>query len=123
MSIFGDVTHGEGPAPTGFNLGAFVLPGLFLLVYGRIGAFILLVASGILLGLLGAGGVLLGLIVTLGVAIYCGSNAKEIAWQTGRFATHDDLERSMRRWNIAALIVIVMLIGLLLLRVSAALGD
>ena len=104
-------------------MGAFVLPGVFLLVYGGIGAFVLLVASGILLGLLGAGGVLLGLIVSLDAAIYCGSNAKEIAWETGRFATHEDLERSMRRWNIAALVVICMLTALLLLRASAALGS
>ena len=76
MSILGDVTHGQGPAPTGFNLGAFVLPGLFLLVHGRIGAFVLWMASGILLGLLGAAGILLGLIVGLGAAIYCGMNAK-----------------------------------------------
>jgi hypothetical protein len=108
MSIFGEVTHGEGPAPTGFTLGAFLLPGVFLLAYGRFGTFIMFVASGILLGLLGAGGVLLGLIVSFGTAIYCGVNAKEIAWKTGRFATHEDLERSMGRWNMTALVLAVL---------------
>jgi hypothetical protein len=115
MSIFGEEVAGEGPAPTGFNWGAFLFSGVFLLGYGRVVPFVMLLLSGFLLPRLGGPGVFIATVLNLGISIYCGVNGNEIAWETGRFATHQELQRSMHRWNIAALVVVGILLALLII--------
>jgi hypothetical protein len=105
MSIHGEVSPELGPVPSGFNWGAFLFSGLFLLSNHRAGTFFLLILGSFLCGLMGEAGGIIAMLVGLIVALYCGFGAKQIAWETGRYTTYMDLERSMRRWNIAALVV------------------
>jgi hypothetical protein len=112
MTVHEEVSPELGPVPTGFNWGAFVFSGVFLLAYQRVGTFFLLVLIHILLRFLGTVGVLVSLFFGLVTSIYFGVEAKQIAWDTDRFKTYAELERSMRRWNIAALVFVVLLGGL-----------
>lgn len=104
MSIFhSEVTPEMGPVPSGFNWGAFLFPAIFLIFNRRVGTVLSLMFGGGILGaaLGDAGGFVLAL-VSLGLSLYCGFSAKEIAWDTGRYTTYAALEKSMRRWNVAA---------------------
>jgi hypothetical protein len=116
MSIFhGEASPELGPVPSGFNWGAFLFSSVFLLANRRAGTFFLLLLGSFFLGMLGEAGGVISMIVGLVVSLYCGFGAKEIAWETGRHATYADLERSMRRWNIAALVFAGILVVLFLL--------
>lgn len=87
----------------GFNWGAFMLTGLFLLWYGRLGTLCLLILLNVAISAIGLGP--LALVVGFLANLWCGIQASEIAWETGRFSSVAAVKRSMRGWNIAALIV------------------
>jgi hypothetical protein len=70
--------------------------------------------SGFLLPKLGGPGVFFATILNLGISIYSGANGNQIAWETRRFTTYEQLQRSMRRWNIVALIGVGIALALLL---------
>jgi hypothetical protein len=118
MSIFGDVVPGEGPAPTGFNWAAFLFAGLFLLAFRRFGLFLMWLIAGFLLPMLGGPGVFIATVLNLGVAVYCGFNGNQIAWETGQFDTHEELQRAMRHWNIGALVGVSIVLALLIWFIS-----
>src|SRR5207247_1210801 len=106
----------RGPVPSGFNWGAFLFTGIFLLFNRRVGTALLLMVGGAVVGgVMGDAGQFLVGIISLVVSLYFGFTAKEIAWATGRYATYAELDRSMRRWNIGALAVTGALITLLVL--------
>ena len=109
-----------GPVPAGFNWGAFMFPAIFLFANGRVGTAILLMIGGGVLGVITDGNdVILG-IASLIVSLFCGSVANQLAWETGRYRTYDELNRSRRRWNIAALVTVGIVVLLILL---AAIAD
>lgn len=114
MSFDEEASAELGPVPEGFNFGAFVFSGVFLLGYGRVGMFFLWLVVGGLLNLLGFFGALIASFLGLVFSIYCGFEAKQIAWDSDRFTTYAELDRSMRRWNIAALLFVVLLVALFL---------
>lgn len=88
----------------GFNWGAFLLTGPFLLWYGRIGTLCLLILLNVAISAIGLGP--LALIIGLMANLWCGTQASEIAWETGRFSSVAALKRSMRGWNIAAVVIV-----------------
>jgi hypothetical protein len=116
MSVQVHVAEEAGPVPSGFNWGAFLFTGIFLLFNRRIGTAILLGLGGaVASGLLGdSGGAVLG-ICSLLISLYYGFAAKQIAWETGRYETYAELERSMRKWNVGAFIVLGVLVVLVVL--------
>ena len=118
MSADIEVASETGPVPTGFNWGAFLFTGIFLLCNRRIGtALLLMLGFGLLNALLGGGdgaGVAIGLI-SLVVSLYYGFAAKQIAWETGRYKSYAELQKSMRHWNIGALSVMGVAVVLIVL--------
>lgn len=99
--------------PRGFNWAAFLFTPLFLFCNRRVGTGILLMLAGGIVGAITAGGAepiawLFGLLTSA----YFGSVGNQIAWDTGRYTSQATLKRSMRRWNIVAVIVLVLLIVL-----------
>lgn len=116
MSTQEVVASDLGRVPSGFNWGAFLFTGIFLLFNRRVGTALLLMIGGAVLGgIVGdSGGIVIG-IVSLLVSLYFGFAAKQIAWETGRYTTYAELEKSMRRWNIGSLIAAGALVSLVVL--------
>ena len=110
MSTQVEAMPDRGPVPGGFNWGAFVFPIIFLLCNRRVGTAVGLIALSVVISSLGDGGEIFSAILSFGVSLYFGATAKEIAWATGRYASYEELARSTRRWNIAALIVVAALV-------------
>jgi len=101
-----------GPVPRGFNWGAFLLTPLFLLWYGRIGMALALFAVSLISSLMyrGACLIVLALPVALVAGLYFGIHANEVAWETQRFENYTALKKSMLRWNIAGVLLVVLLV-------------
>ena len=101
-----------GPVPSGFNSGAFLFAPVFFLWYRRAGlallGFALNAAPLFLLG--GPCGVLLAPPLSLALGVYAGFHANEVAWETQRFATYDELRSSMFRWNLAGAVAVVLFV-------------
>jgi hypothetical protein len=114
MSTQMDAMQELGPVPNGFNWGAFLFTGIFLLFNRRVGTALLLFFGGAFLGaVLGdASGLVLGA-ASLLISLYFGFAAKQIAWETRRYASYAQLDKSMRRWNVAAVVFGVLLVGLI----------
>ncbi len=103
-------------APSGFNWAAFLFTPLFLFCNRRVGTGILLMVGGGIVNAITAGGAgAIGWIYALLTSLYFGSVGNQIAWDTGRYTSQAELKRSMRRWNIVATIVLLVLIGLIAL--------
>jgi hypothetical protein len=116
MSTQAEVSATTGPVPSGFNWGAFLFTGIFLFFNRRVGTALLLIVGGaILSAAMGDAGQLLLGVISMVVSLYFGFAAKQIAWETGRYATYKELEKSMRRWNIGALVATGALVVLVVL--------
>lgn len=92
----------------GFNWGAFFLAPLWLLFHGRLGvalALVILGAAGSVVAAASAAGAIAVLAFEFAVGSYYGLNANDIAWEERGYETMDDLRRSQWGWNVAGVVV------------------
>jgi hypothetical protein len=110
MLFQNDPAAESGPVPSGFNTGAFLFAPLFLLWYRRFGAALLLIAINVVSSFMLRGAcVTLLLPLSAFAGVYVGIHANEIAWETQRFQSYAELQRSMFGWKIVGLASLALL--------------
>jgi len=106
------VTPVADPFLEKWNWGAFLLSWIWALGHGQILVGILILVVGIL--------PVIGTLVDLGLVIYLGIKGNELAWNSGRFASIEQLKETERVWTKWA--VILLIIGLVLFVLSMVVG-
>ena len=95
-----------------WNWGAFLLSWIWALGHGQVLVGILILVVGIL--------PVIGTLVDIGLVIYLGIKGNELAWNSGRFASIEQLKETERVWTKWA--VILLIIGLVLFVLSMIIG-